>query len=532
MNLIAVTLVGIFGFSGCVGTKLNLTYNTEPQGALVYCDGIFDGTTPKTKIYDLNPDQIKNGQTTLEACEIKWISGKIANLNKTLNVDLKKYGENQQITYKYYGNIESKDFEYEKYIKGGNYYSQLNEIQIKNWSDTYDLKLSRLENYEKNYLNEYNEILKNSPVLKETYRQPSNKKEPCKVWFGYTEDNQWFKEESYKIFWDGECINGYADGLGREIEKDTLMDKWGLAIYKDGKPTYYIINDVLRNDTFEGIDDKSQQISYGVRAQITEKMGDIDLVNIAVAYNKNDKVALSSRTSPFWNGSYQLVKAYPNFKYVYANYQNDDEAKYDFQFFLTDHKNRNGWAIEKLKNNDKLLTGEYANNKGQLVDLPSSYNAKADEIIKEINEAQQKSYQAKEQAQLVKKQYMKKICKDTVKVNFMDNDDYKLICNNYQKEKELFTKINDKLERLTKEKIARLEQQRYTAQQQKEEQYRQQQLAIERERLAAQQAQARAAQQAVDDAAWNNTMQNIRNMTPKTYHITPTFGGGYNIMGF
>ncbi|ABB44629.1 hypothetical protein Suden_1351 [Sulfurimonas denitrificans DSM 1251] len=400
-------------------------------------------------------------------------------------------------------------------------------------------RLEHYASYEKNYLSEYNDILKNSPEHKSTYIQPMNKKETCKVWIGYTEDNKWFKEESYKIFWDGGCKNGYADGLGREIEKDTLRDKWGLAIYKDGKPTYYIVNDVLRNNIFEGIDDQNTQISYGIHTRITEKMGDIDLVNIAGAKNENDKVALLLRTSPFWNGTYQLAKAYPNFEYLYLNHENNDEAKYDLQFFLTDHKNRNGWAIEKLKNNDKLLTGEYVNNKGQLVDLPSSYNTKADEIIKEINGAQQKAYQAQEQAQLVKKQYMKKICKDTVKVDFMDNENYKLICNNYQREKELFTKINDKLERLTKEKIARLEQQRYTAQQQKEEQYRQQQLAIERQKMEAQQAQAKAARDVADEASManfqnslNNLNQQLQNNKPKFYNVTPTFGGGYNIMGY
>lgn len=410
--------------------------------------------------------------------------------------------------------------------------------QQKQYQEQQRVLSERIEKYEENYLNEYNTILQNSPKKKTTYIQPSNKKEPCKVWFGYTEDNQWFKEESYKIFWDGECKNGYADGLGREIEKDTLMDKWGLAIYKDGKPTYYIVNDVLRNYTFEGIDDQNQQISYGVHTQITEKMGDVDVVNVAVADNKREQVALLSRTSPFWNGSYVLVKTYPNFDYVYQNYQNNDEAKLDFEFFLTDKKNKNGWALGKPRNQN-VVSGEYVINKFNRVDLPSTYNNKADEIIKEIGEAQQKAYQTQEQAQLVKKQYMKNICKDSVKVGFMDNDDYKLICNNYQKEKELFTKINDKLERLTKEKIARLEQQRYTAQQQKEEQYRQQQLAIERQRLAAQQQQARAAQDAADAASWanvqnsiNNLNQQLQNNRPKFYNVTPTFGGGYNIMGF
>ena len=304
-----------------------------------------------------------------------------------------------------------------------------------------------------------------------------------------------------------------------------------MAIYKDGKPTYYIINDVLRNNLFEGIDNANDPISYGVHTQITEKMGDIDLVNIAVANNNNDSVALLSRTSPFWNGTYQFIKSYPNFEYVYTNNDTNDEASLDFEFFLTDKKIKNGWAIAKPKNQN-IITGEFVNDKFNKTDLPSKYNKKADSIIKEINEAQQKAYQAQEQAQLVKRQYIKKICKDTVKVNFMDNDDYKLICNNYQREKELFTKINDKLERLTKEKIARLEQQKFEQKQAKEEQYRQQQLAIERQRLVAQQAQSRAAQDAADAANRANIKKSLDRFRPKFYNVTPTFGGGYNIMGF
>lgn len=370
-------------------------------------------------------------------------------------------------------------------------------------------KLEHYASYEKNYLSEYNNILKNTPELKTTYIQPANKKEPCKIMFSHTENDQWFKEETYKVFWDGECKNGYADGLGREIEKDTLMDKWGLAIYKNGIPTYYIINYVLENKVFEGVDDQNERI--GIHTSITDKMSDIDVTIEGQVYNHKNYTALVIYTSPFWNGTYQYIKGYPNFNYRYINNQNNVEAKYDFQFFLTDHKNRNGWAIEKLKNNDKLLTGEYVNNKGQLVDLPSSYNTKADEIIKEINEAQQKAYQAQEQAQLVKKQYMKKICKDTVKVDFMNNEDYKSICSN-QKEKELYTKINNKLERLTKEKIAKLEQQRYNEQQKQQEQYKQQQLTLERQRLETQQKQARAAQDAADAAGWQNLNQSIQNM--------------------
>ena len=112
----------------------------------------------------------------------------------------------------------------------------------------------RIAAYETNYINEYINILKTIPEAKTTYIQPYNKKEPCKIWFSYYENDKWFEEDSYKIAWDGQCKNGFASGLGREIETADMMDKWGIAIYKKGKPTYYVINDVLSNSLFEGID--------------------------------------------------------------------------------------------------------------------------------------------------------------------------------------------------------------------------------------------------------------------------------------
>lgn len=381
--------------------------------------------------------------------------------------------------------------------------------------------LNRIASYEINYLKEYDNILKISPKNKTTYIQPINKKEPCKVWFGYTEENKWFKEDSYKIFWDGRCKNGYADGLGREIEKDDLMDKWGIAIYKKGIPTYYIVNDVLRNNVYEGIDNQNEDMSYGVRTIISEKSNDIDITTIAMQENNKDKTVLFSRTSPFWNGTYQYIKGYPNFEYVYNNLQNNDEANLDFEFFISDRKNKNGWAIAKPRNQNNV-TGEFVENKFNSFQLPTSYNKKADSIIKEVYNAQQKAFSAQEQAQLVKKQYKKRICKDSVKVNFMDNEDYKAICNN-TKDLEILAKVNKKLNKISEAKIAKLEQQRFEQQQQKEEQHRQNLLSLERQKVQQQQAHYAQQQRNFEQKRFDDSLESLnktlRDMTPKTYNM-------------
>ena len=384
-------------------------------------------------------------------------------------------------------------------------------------------ELERIASYEVNYLEAHNKLVKEIPEHLETYVQPYNKKESCKIWMGYTEGNAWFEEDSYKIAWDGKCKNGYASGLGREIESADMMDKWGIAIYKKGKPTYYITKDNLSDVLFEGIQDIKNNDVIGVYTTIKEKNDDIDIQVIAGVYDGKTHISYKNYTSPFWNGTFVYAKEYLNFGYGYIDHTQNDTNKMDFEFKIKDKDGIfNGWAIAKQKKSTSLITGEFINGKFKPFKLPKLYNDKADTILREIKKASQKGYTAQEQAQKVKRQYLKRICKKSVQVTWMDNNDYKDICNP-KREIALMKKINAKLQKISEEKIARLEKQRYDQQQQKEEQHRQDILRLERERLSEinrhnsrieAQEDSRQFQQSL-----NNLNQQIRDMTPKTYNV-------------
>lgn len=401
---------------------------------------------------------------------------------------------------------------------------KITQQQFRQLQEDYNTKtLERIAAYETNYINEHNNILKNLPEHKVAYVQPKNKKEPCKIYTGYTEGNEYFKEDSWRVFWDGGCENGFATGLGREIEQADMTDKWQIGIYKKGIASNYIIKkDVLNNTLTEGLE--NDDISFLVVTDIKVKQNDIDMTTSAGEINRKTGINLLANNSPFWNGSYIYEKDYMGFRYVYVNTQADDSSNLEFDFFIEDKNGKNGkngWGFIKYRNRT-LESSEWINNKASQLNLPKKYNDKADAIIKEINTAQQKAYQAQEQAQLMKKQYLQRICKDSVKVSFMDNDEYKNLCNP-KSELALMQKINEKLNKISEAKIAKLEQERYTAQQQKEEQHRQQQLAIERQRLN---EQRRANKEAEDDRDYatiqqglKNTTDSINNMIPKTYNL-------------
>ena len=401
---------------------------------------------------------------------------------------------------------------------------RITKEQFKQLQTDYNKKqLERIASYEVNYLKEHNKLVKELPKKFETYIQPYNKKESCKVWMQYIKKNIYFEEDSYKIAWDGKCKNGYASGLGREIESADMMNKWGIAIYKKGKPIYYVTKDNLSDVLFEGIQDVRNDDSIGVTTIIKETNNDIDIQVVSSVYDGKNHVSYKESTSPFWNGTYFYSKEYLNFRYFYQDNTRNDINRIAFGFGIQNNDGiNNGWSIDKLKNSNSIRTGEYILGKGKQFKLPQSYIDKANNIISEIKKNSQKAYQAQEQAQQVKKQYLKRICKKSIKVSWMDNDDYKEICNP-KREIALMKKTNAKLQKISEEKIAILEKQKYKEQQQKEEQHRQKMLNLERARLAEIQRHNARVEQQEDSRQFQQSLDSlnkqIRDMTPKTYNV-------------
>ena len=56
---------------------------------------------------------------------------------------------------------------------------------------------------------------------------------------------------------------------------------------------------------------------------------------------------------------------------------------------------------------------------------------------------------------IIKEKYKKKVCKDSVKVKFMDNDEYKAICHEDEYYTKLKQKIDTKLAQIEKQKQAK-----------------------------------------------------------------------------
>jgi len=355
--------------------------------------------------------------------------------------------------------------------------------------------------YERDNLTEY-ENSKNSYSDQSAVKwvQPKNKKIPCKVYVGISVIEDRTLDKNYKIFWDGDCKNGYANGLGREFERSTILNMEALAIYQGQKeePKYYIQKYHLDNKVQEG-DIKNR---YFVETTINE-----DNFNFNITYkygflgSLKEPYQMVIQSSPF-SDIVLYEKNYPNFRFQLFDLSNDEfqQNKYAF-YMLNKDGQKHGFGFETPKSGN-TKGGEFINGSAtRLVGLPKGYFNKANNIFSEIKQAGQKAIDAQSQALKVKKQYMRKICKNSVSVSFIDNEEYKKICRDSDYYANLKEKMNVKLAQINKVK------------QQKREQLNQQKLVNAQVSQAnAAQRQANAAARSASAAERSNSMQSWQNL--------------------
>jgi hypothetical protein len=356
--------------------------------------------------------------------------------------------------------------------------------------------------YEKNYLYEYEQIRLSQPIKKTfTYwTQPINKKEDCKVYDEYT-GVQDQTSLDLKYWWDGNCKDGYANGLGREFTRGHKVSIDNLARYtfKGRKPQYYLVTNNFSGVSLKGDINRN---SYEVK-RIIDTDYDFDISLSTGYFPGNGEPKLFIRTEPLsqFQSRKQFILEYPNFSYVSFI----DKNQYaDLMIFMSLFNNKSeavGYGI--MANKNRRMQFEVIDN--VLKEVPLPIDIFIAEFSKEFDKAQHEANIATEnvkESDRVIKEYTSNVCKKSISVDFINNEEYKKICENSEYKINLKAKISKKL---AETKIL--------YQVQKEDFYKQQM-------LNAQIGQARAASRAADSAEssaraaenanFNQSMQNMR----------------------
>lgn len=361
--------------------------------------------------------------------------------------------------------------------------------------------------YEIAYLKEYEELKKSvqEPTVK--WIQPKNKKEACKVYVGIDSKDDHTLKDSYALYWDGDCKDGYAYGLGREMEYRDYSYHYQIGIYKNGMPEDYCVNiNEAEGITIEGTCNYSKEKpDYRVYTKIKENEKDLELTYQYGSFNDVMNPYFLVASSPFLDKK-KFIKAYPNFKYSITDFSNDEFESRKYQFEMTNKNNRTyGYSSSVYKNN-KTFSGETIDGKRvRQVELDKKYTERYYDLLLEIQQEADKALSAQEKAIIIKTKYKMKICKDKIKVTFIDNDEYKSICEEDKKFGQLRVKINEKLDRLNLAKQQK-------RQQLNEDKIRQAQQNTANKTEALAQQRAAIAEEALEEQRRANLNQGFQNL--------------------
>lgn len=372
--------------------------------------------------------------------------------------------------------------------------------------------------YIKKYETEYEQIkrdFKDKTIIK--WIQPFNKKEKCEVEVNLGKNDKTL-DKNYRLFWDGECKNGKADGLGRIFEISDVYEQSLLSIYSSGKISNvcfiereyenttlmgecrgneldldfdfsklnideFGINNGTKNN-FQKIKELNIQSqnnpTYNVVTKIYDDLNQFHIEQKYGTYGNIDTPIMIMQFSPF-SSENEYQKLYPNYGYLLSE---------NFFGTFNDKDERHGHLLQ-----GETFGVEYINNRYlRSLFYPNSLTQFYRDEYYSVKNSVERANNAYTKANIIKEKYKNKICRDNVKVDFMDNNEYKTICNEDKKFVELKKKIDEKIVQLVQRKQDKIEQ-------------RNQQRLIE-----SRESEAQSAQKSVEELKKARVQQSLQNL--------------------
>lgn len=336
--------------------------------------------------------------------------------------------------------------------------------------------------------------------------QPLNKKMPCKIFFGG--DGHW-KKPGFKAYWDGDCQNGRAYGIGREFAVSNGELVSSLADYSSEQkaPKYYL------NIAHDRQAVELQVLSSNMRVSRTYTLhtsADGKNVRVETSVLDREKGRLYQAGSWLSGDTRDRRVILPN-EQGYGFQQWDDGVKVTRTMGPVTSKGYVGFvtAVQELAGNTVRKHNEVLGpNKYEEVVLPENWTANLTSVELELETAINRGDQMLQESYIAVNRYKRKICRGDVKVDFVDSNTYGQICLP-EGDLSMYSQIAEKQKALKQERHAKA-QAAYTIQLgQAAQQRREQQTQIARQRTAA------ANQNHGDDFAdsvksFENSMETLR----------------------
>ena len=319
------------------------------------------------------------------------------------------------------------------------------------------------------------EVSSDSKVVNVEWVQPHNKKDKCLVYRDYinnyprTKEYEWDRqngEEDYRVYWDGKCKNGYAFGLGRDIEIGKRLSRYTLSDYISGpgtRPVRYIQENNKKNIRREGDLNNNIYLDVGskrYRHYENSSIGFSDDYNIFSTLGVDDipkpfadkkhtsnisyglidedgRLQKVTSISPYHKKRFSRTVKFSDESSLIMVHGYFDSPRYSSRKIYFKNSNKLNYGIELIK--DDFEPGSlferdvgsvtFVDKDGsKTIKLPSGYESLVGDIGNDVAMMSDEALFQRDISLSVKHQYTSYVCKEDIVVEFMDNDDYKDIC--------------------------------------------------------------------------------------------------------
>jgi len=263
------------------------------------------------------------------------------------------------------------------------------------------------------------------------YNQPDNKKEGCQL--PITAEQ--LQRRNFKQYWDGECKNGYAYGLGRDISVSDTHHLEEITIYDDSGKSL--------NQPFIFYDFVNNFVAYGFNGGSDRDFKRIDLLERYDIVNNELGVTHTLKREDRNRNVLQISSSPLSLKKYYGNSSNgvgfvffDQSAlplKHEDTAFTVEIKNSKGipGGVAIVKYNNGQVRHIKIDSSGQksLVQIPQSYITHILSKYQEIQNAIPEMNRYIEFAKRTEREYMHLACNGTHEIDGLDNKTATKICN-------------------------------------------------------------------------------------------------------
>lgn len=307
---------------------------------------------------------------------------------------------------------------------------------------------SFIKQLEKEHQASWEQMKEKFSSRQEIWIQPENKDVECKVVYVVSDESGLQIASNAKFYWDGECKDGYAKGLGRSFMDSTSgLVAWLEEYSEPGKPPKsYYVHGYDNKSTVEGFGDGSEPNRFAMNGNTWQLSDDISNPNFHVRQSYFDSESGYSflQASNSSNDVVIRVFAFSNKKaVVFKTFLDPTERTARWAHFGDENGTPIGYGIA-VGRDGQVVHSAYKNGVRSTVTLPRElveYFIRLEtEIASKLNLAESE----RRKGSLALEVYKRRTCSGELNVDFMDNILYGQICLEHGD----FTPYIDKIEDL------------------------------------------------------------------------------------